>query len=111
MTEELQEGRLAGAILADDADDITLLYLKIDVLERPDIVAVALGSAVVGLTNLKVRVFFTEDGGLPPAVEIVTKGASADTAKSVLLADVTKFNCYVFIHFLGNFYYLFSWEI
>ena len=34
--EDLQEGALAGAVPADDAHDLALLDLEVDVLERPE---------------------------------------------------------------------------
>lgn len=59
MGEELEERALAGAVLTDDADDIALLYLEGDVLQRPYIVGCALGGAVVHLAYLQIGVFFT----------------------------------------------------
>ena len=93
MAEELEEGGLAGAVLADDADDVALLDLEVDVLECPYVVAVALGGAVVGLADLEVWVFLAEDGGLPPAVEVVGEGAGADAPEAVHLTDVLEFYC------------------
>jgi len=100
MAEELQQGALASTVLADNADDVALLYLEGDVLQSPDIVAVTLGRAVVDLANLQVGVFLAEDGGLPPSVEVVGQGACADEAEAVLLADVLKFYCNILIHTL-----------
>ena len=34
--EDFEQGGFAGAITADDADAVTLLVLKVDVLERPE---------------------------------------------------------------------------
>ena len=66
LTEELQERRFAGAVLADDADDIALLDLEVDIAERPDVVGVGFLGAVVDRADLQVRVLAAEDGGLPP---------------------------------------------
>ncbi len=98
MAEELQKGALAGTVLTDDTDDIALLDLERNVLQSPDIVTVALGRAVVDLANLEIGVFFAEDGGLPPTVEVVLQGAGADEAEAVLLADI--FKNYSGIHIL-----------
>lgn len=93
VREELEEGALAGAILADDAKDFALLYLEGDVTEGPDVVGGAFLGAVVGLTDLEEGVFFAEDGHLPPAVKVVTEGAGADAAEAVHLTDVLEFYC------------------
>ena len=98
VAEELQQGALAGSVLADDADDVALLDLERDVIQGPDIVAVALGRAVVDLADLLIGVLTAEDGGLPPAVEVVLETACADKAEAVLLADAVKFYSYVFVH-------------
>ena len=91
--EELQEGALAGAVLADDAENLALLYFERDITESPDVIGVAFGGAVVGLADLEVRILLAEDGHLPPAVEVVTEGAGADTAEAVHLTDVLEFYC------------------
>lgn len=98
MAEEFQKGALAGTILADDADDIALLYLEGDIFQCPDIVGGAFLTAVVDFAYLEVGVFLTEDAGLPPAVDVVLEAAGADKAKAVLLADAIKLYCNVFIH-------------
>jgi hypothetical protein len=54
--------------------------------------------AVIDFTYLQVWVFLTQDGGLPPTVNIMLQAACAYQAKSVLLAYTIKFYCYVFIH-------------
>lgn len=103
MAEELQQGTLAGTVLADNADDVALFDLERDVLQGPDIVAVALGRAVVDLANLKIGVFFAEDAGLEPAVQVVLQGAGADEAEAVLLADIFKNYCGIHIlYFTGT---------
>ena len=100
--QEFQEGRFAGAVLADDADDVALLDLEVDVAERPDILGVAFGGTVVGLADLKVRVLLAEDVGDPEAADIVAQGLSGDQAEAVLLRYVIKFYCctHSFINFL-----------
>ena len=98
MTEELQQGALASTVLADDADDVALLDLERDVLQGPDIVAMALGASVVHLANLQVGVLAAHNGGLPPAIEVVLEGSGADKAEAVLLADIVEFSSYVFVH-------------
>ena len=52
MGEEFQQSAFACAILADDADHVTLLHLEADVLECPDIIAMTFGAAVVDLAYL-----------------------------------------------------------
>jgi hypothetical protein len=59
LGKELQEGALSGAVFADDAYDISLINLEIDVTQCPYIVAVAgMGSTVIGLTDPKIGVLF-----------------------------------------------------
>ena len=93
FAEEFQQGTLAGAVLADDAYDVALLDLEVDIAERPDIVGVGFLGAVVDRADLEVRVLLAQDGGLPPAVEIVADGACGHEAQAVLFADVVEFDC------------------
>ena len=93
LTEEFQEGTLAGAVLADDADDVALLHLEVDIAERPDVVGVGFRGAVVDRADLQVGVLAAEDGGLPPAVEVVADGACGHESQAVLLAYVVEFDC------------------
>ena len=80
LAKEFQKGGLAGAVLADDAHHIALLDLEVDIAERPDIVGVGFRGAVVDRTDLEVGVFLAQDGGLPPAVEVVADGAGGHEA-------------------------------
>lgn len=93
LTEEFQQGGLAGAVLADNANDISLLDLEVDIAERPDVVGVGFGGAVVDRADLEVGVILAQDGGLPPAVEVVAEGACGHEAQAVLFADVVEFDC------------------
>ena len=86
--EELEQGALAGAVLADDAEDIAFLYIEADVLEGIDVVGITLRGSVVGLADLEVGVFFVAHAGEPPAVQVVGYCAGADGAEAVELADV-----------------------
>jgi len=43
-------------------------------------------------TYFQVRVLSPEDGGLPPAVQVVGKGTGANEAKAVLFGEVLYFN-------------------
>ena len=54
--------------------------------------------AVIDLTNLEVRVLLTQNGGLPPTVNVVLQAACAHEAQAILLAHILKFYCNVFIH-------------
>ena len=101
LAEEFQQGGLAGAVLADDADDVALLDLEVDIAERPDVVGVGFRGAVVDRADLQVGVLAAEDGGLPPAVEVVADGACGHEAQAVLFADVVEFDCCC--HMLFNF--------
>ena len=83
--EEFEQSRFAGAVLTDDADDIALLDLEIDVAKRPDVFGVAFGGTVVGLADLEIRVFLAEDVGDPEAADIVGQGLGGDQAEAVLL--------------------------
>jgi len=91
--EEFEQSRFAGAVLTDDADDIALLDLEIDVAERPDVLGVAFGGTVVGLADLEIRVLLAEDVGDPEAADIVGQGLGGDQAEAVLLGYVIKFYC------------------
>ena len=93
LAEEFEQGTLAGAVLADDADDVALLDLEVDIAERPDVVGVGFRGAVVDRADLEVGVFLAQNGGLPPAVEVVTDGACGHEAQAVLFADVVEFDC------------------
>ena len=91
--EEFEQSRFAGAVLADDADDVALLDLEVDVAERPDVLGVALGGTVVGLADLEIRVLFAENVGDPEAADIVAQGLGRDQAEAVLLGYMVKFYC------------------
>ena len=78
LTEEFEQGTLARAVLADDADHIALLDLEIDIAQCPYILAIGFLGTVVDGTNLQIRVFTAEDTGLPPTVEVVGNGARGD---------------------------------
>ena len=91
--QEFQEGRFAGAVLTDDADDIALLDLEVDIAQRPDVVRCALGGTVVGLADLEIRVLFAEDIGDPEAADVVAQGLGGDQAEAVLLGYVVEFYC------------------
>ena len=90
---EFQEGRFAGTVLTDDADDVALLDLEVDVAERPDVVGVAFGGTIVGLADLEVGVLFAEDVGDPEAADVVAQGLGGYQAEAVLLGYVVKFYC------------------
>ena len=93
LTEELEEGTLAGAVLTDDADNVALLDLEVDIAERPDVVGVGFGGAVVDRADLEVWVFLAQDSGLSPAVEVMADGACGHEAQAVLFAYVVEFDC------------------
>ena len=75
--EQLEEGALAGAVPADNAHDIALFYLEVDVLEGPHVVAVALVRAVVSFAHLEVGVIAAQYLGLPEPVQVVTERPGA----------------------------------
>ena len=91
--EELEEGGFTGTVLADDADDVALLDLEVDVAQRPDVVGVALRSTVVGLADLEIRVLFAEDVGDPEAADVVAQGLGGDQAEAILFGYVVEFYC------------------
>ena len=78
LTEEFEQGALAGAVLADDTYYIALLDLEIDIAQRPDILAVGFLRTVVDGTDFQIGVFAAEDTGLPPTVEVVGDSARGD---------------------------------
>ena len=45
-------------------------------------------------------VLLAQDGGLPPAVEVVADGACGHEAQAVLLADVVEFDCCCHMFFI-----------
>ena len=89
---ELKQGALACTVLADDAHNISLLNVQVDVLQGPHIVAVTLLGAVISLSNLQEWVFLVEHIHCPPAVEVVADGAGGDQTKSILLAYIFYLN-------------------
>lgn len=70
LREDLKQRALARAILADDAHDIALLDLEVDILERPDEIGICMLGAVIDLSDLQIRIFLAADGG-PPAVQVL----------------------------------------
>ena len=103
LTEEFEQGTLASAVLADDADYVALLDLEVDIAERPDVVGVGFRGAVVDRADLEVGILAAEDGGLPPAVEVVADSACGHEAQAVLFAYVVEFDCccHMFIFLLA----------
>ena len=72
--EEFEEGGFTGTVLADDADDVALLDLEVDIAEGPDVVRIAFGGSVVRLADLEVWVLLAEDVGDPEATDVVGEG-------------------------------------
>ena len=93
LAQQLQQGALAGTVLADDAHHVALLDTEVDIAERPDLVGVGLLGAVVDCTDLQVGVLLAEDSGVPPTVEVVAEGACGHEAQAVLFAYVVEFEC------------------
>ena len=93
LGEELEEGTLAGSVLADDSHHVALLNLEVYIPQGPDVIAAAGLCAVVGLADLQVWVFLFEDGGLPPPVEVVTEGLGGYKAQPILFSYVVEFYC------------------
>ena len=89
--EDLQQGALAGTVLADDAYHVALLDFEVDVLQGPHVVAGTFAAAVVGLAYGEVGVFLAPYVHGPPALEVVRQGAGAHQAQAVDLADVVEF--------------------
>ena len=75
--EQLEEGALAGAVAADDAHDVALFHLEVDVLEGPHVVAVAFVRAVVRFAHLEVGVIAAQYLGLPEPVQVVAERSGA----------------------------------
>lgn len=61
--EELEQGALAGSVFSDDAEDVALLHFEVDVFESINVIGRTFRTAVVGLANFKVWVFFVADAG------------------------------------------------
>ena len=75
--QQLEEGALAGAVPADDAHDVTLFHLEVDVLQGPHVIACALVRAVVRFAHLEVGVIAAQHLGLPEPVQVVAERPSA----------------------------------
>ena len=91
--EELEEGGFAGTVLTDDANDVALLDLEVDVAEGPDVFGGAFGGTVVGLADLEIRILFAKNIRYPKATDVVGEGFGGHEAQAVLLGDVFEFNC------------------
>ena len=76
-TQQLEERALACAVTADDAYDIALFHLEVNVFEGPHVIAVALVRAVVRLPHLQVRVIAAQHLGLPEPVQVVAERPGA----------------------------------
>ena len=66
--EDLEQGALAGAVAADDAEDLALPDLEADIPEGPELAALTV--AVVRVADLEQRVGTAARLG-PPAVEVL----------------------------------------
>lgn len=73
MAERFGGPLVAAAVTADDAHDVALFHLEVDVLEGPHVVAVALVRAVVRFPHLQVRVIAAQHLGLPVALMRVSQ--------------------------------------
>lgn len=91
--EELEERAFACAVAADDAYDVALFHLEVDVLQGPHVVAGTFACAVVHFAHFQVGVLAAQDLGLPESIEVVAERACAYQAQAVLLADVLKLDC------------------
>ena len=91
LAEQLEECGFAGAILADNAHNIPLFDLEVNVPQRPDIIRSGLGRPVIDIANLQIGVLLAKDTGDPPAVDIMRESAGTDKTQSILLADMIKF--------------------
>ena len=93
LGQQLQERALSGAVLADDAHDIPLLNLEINIPKRPDIFTAAGFRTVIGLPDLQIGIFFLQDGHLPPSIDVMRKRPSGYQAQSILFSYVIELNC------------------
>ena len=75
--QQLEERALAGAVPADDAHDVTLFHLEVDVFQGPHVFAVALVRAIVYLAHLEVGVLAAQHLGLPEPVQVVAERPGA----------------------------------
>ena len=75
--QQLEECALAGAVPADDAHDVALFHLEVDVLQGPHVLAVALVRAVVDFAHLEIGVFAAKHLGLPEPVQVVAERPGA----------------------------------
>jgi hypothetical protein len=55
--EELEEGGFTGTVLADDADDVALLDLEVDVAEGPDVITRSTSGTIINLSYFQIWVF------------------------------------------------------
>ena len=75
--QQLEESALAGAVPADDAHDVALFHLEVDVLQGPHVLACALVRAVVDFAHLEVGVLAAQHPGLPEPVQVVAERPGA----------------------------------
>ena len=75
--QQLEECALAGAVPADDAHDVALFHLEVDVLQCPHVFACALVRAVVHFAHLEVGVLAAQHLGLPEPVQVVAERPGA----------------------------------
>ena len=54
--QQFKKCRFAGTVLTDDADDIALLDLEVDIAERPDVVGVAFGGSIISLPYFQIGI-------------------------------------------------------
>ena len=81
---------LNRSILAYNTQNFAPFHFKINVLQCPNIVAFAFGTSVIGIANLKIRIFFAPQQ-MPPTIEVVTERASSLLPEAVLFRDVFGF--------------------
>jgi len=79
--EGLEHGAFAGAVAADNAEDLALADLEADVAQGPQLAADAV--AVVGVADLEQRVG-PAARLRPPTVEVFAQGAAADGAETLV---------------------------
>ena len=91
LAQDFQQGTLASTVFADNTEYLSFFYLEIDILQSPDVFALAPGRPVIGLSDLEIGVFFSAQA-VPPAIEIVRERSRPHLPQAVLLTKMFYFD-------------------
>ena len=92
--QEFKQSTFPGTILTDDTYNVTLLNLKVNVPQRPNIFTVGFLGTIVYRSYCQIRIFFTKYAHCPPTFQVVAQSSSRNQSQTVLLTDMVKFYRY-----------------